>query len=314
MFQQDVNRIRAALVEHWSLPSTVRLTALPNGVTGEVWRVSDGASRSYVAKLVYGSPAEVRPGLAVAEAVQRGTGIPTGAPIRTLDGALCVLVPSLPDERHPLALLEDVGGTPVSAEDGLEPEPAAELLARVHRAEVSVDASVEIADLDHRLRYLEDDSHEIACPERLWPLLTSVVREIRELPDALTRAVAYGDGPELFARSDGQLGLIDWGAVVRAPVLYDVAIWSRGWKHEPERERFLSSYATHAELPTTELAYLDRFDRFSAAHQLRFRAYRMAHAAHYYATEAAADENARAVERLTARLTGTQKPTLPTDL
>jgi Ser/Thr protein kinase RdoA (MazF antagonist) len=296
MFHQDVNRIRSALIEHWALPEPVRLTGLPGGATAEVWRVSDGRGRGYVAKFVYGSLAEVEPGLAVPEAVQRRTGIPTGAPIRTRDGQLGVLVPSLPGERHPLALLEDVGGSPVSAESGLAPERAAELLARVHQAAPAVDVS----DLEVRLRYIEDDSFEIAYPDQLWPALGAVAREIRALSDNLTWAVCYGDGPELFDRPDGRLGLIDWGGVLRAPVLYDVAIWSRGWRHD--RERFLARYAEVASLPVAELAYLDRFDRLNSAHQLRFRAFRLARSADYYETTEAADENAAAVSKLAARL------------
>lgn len=301
MFRQDVNRVHMTLVDHWGLTEPVELTALPAGVSGEVWRVSDGLDRGYVAKFVYDSPANLEQGLAVAEAVQHRTGIPTGTPIRTKAGELSVLIPSLPGERHPIALLDDVGGTPVSAEDGLTPEQAAEVLARVHRAA----PEVEVRGLDDRLRYLEDDSHEIAHPELLWPALGSVAREIRELSDDLTWAVCYGDGPELFARPDGRLGLIDWGGVLRGPVLYDIAIWSRGWRHE--RVRFLTAYAEAAELPAAELAYLDRFDRMNAAHQLRFRAYRLARSAHYFETRATADENAAAVSELAARL-GVQLP------
>src|SRR5882757_2521497 len=126
MFKQDATIIADAITEHWNLPSPLALTdGLTRGVTADVWLVEDGAGTRYVAKFAYDSQTYFETGLSIAEHVECHTGLVTGRPIRSRAGNLTVMLPSVPGEQHPLALLSYVAGTHTQ----LEPDAAAALLA-----------------------------------------------------------------------------------------------------------------------------------------------------------------------------------------
>ena len=128
MFKQDAAVIHAALVRHWHLPEPVQLSdCLESGVTADVWLVTDSHGDRYVAKFIYDNQAGAETGLQVAEQVDANNDLTAGAPVRTHDGELTVMLPSVPGEKHPLALLRYVAGTPAV----LSPEERAELLVDV---------------------------------------------------------------------------------------------------------------------------------------------------------------------------------------
>jgi len=83
----SIDRLAATLVA-WALPGPPVVSELVAGFQGEAWLVESGGSR-YVAKIYYDTQAAVEVGLRMAETVERH-GIPSGAPLRTTDGALHV--------------------------------------------------------------------------------------------------------------------------------------------------------------------------------------------------------------------------------
>jgi hypothetical protein len=223
-----------------------------------------------VAKLCFDTRPAFEGGLAAAEHVERSAGIATGAPIRTLDGALSVLIPTVSDQEHPLALLNFVEGTPVE----LDAVAAAELLSTVHRALRSLPQVIG----HDPLAYLDDDDGGYAYEQSIRPALSAVVAEVRGAD--LTWGTCYGDGPETIRTPTGEVALLDWGGVLAGPVLWDVAEWMQ--RRGPDfSEHFQARLIELGFVGTPEMAELSLVSRVRAARELRFRAYRLLRADHY---------------------------------
>lgn len=94
-----------------------------------------------------------------------------------------------------------------------------------------------------------------------------------------------GDGPEL-RNTPGGLALIDWGAVTRAPLLWDVFQWAA--RAGVGADRFVAAYVDAGGPAAGEMQHLPVVQRLAAAHQLRFRMFRLATGAHY--DESATDD------------------------
>lgn len=272
MFRQDAAVIHDALVHHWNLPEPVRLSdSLQGGVTADVWLVTDSHGEQYVAKFIYDSQSGAEAGLRTAEQVEANSALIAGAPLRTHDGGLTVMLPSVPGEKHPLALLRYVAGTPAV----LSPEERAELLVDVQAAL----AKAHVPTAHKVLDYLSDDSIDIAYADQIRPILHECVDQVLTTED-LTWGTCYGDGPEAI-RTETGIGIVDWGGVLHGPLLWDVAQWMRYVAHEEDRDRYLAAYRAKTALPAGELTHLGKLTRLCNAHELRFRAFRVLHADHY---------------------------------
>lgn len=223
MFKQDVNIVADAIAEHWDLPDPISLTDSPTrGVTADVWLVEDGVNNRYVAKFAYESQAYFETGLSIAEHVERSTGLATGRPVRDRAGNVTVMLPSVPGEKHPLALLTHISGTPTH----LGPDAAAVLLARVH----SGLRDTHPATTPDLLQYLTDDSVAIAHAEAIRPALHKAAADVLACPE-LTWGTCYGDGPEPIRTCADAIALVDWGGVLHAPLLWDVAEWAESYEN-----------------------------------------------------------------------------------
>ena len=216
----------------------------------------------FVAKLTFDGRPFVEPGLRVAAAVAL-SGVPTGAPVLTHDGDVCVEVKGR-SRPWTVALLRAVGGKPlVPTEVGAE-EVAGDLLGRVHAhlGECSRRAWVPAELLEWSAEFAATTANTAAA---------TVVDEINAVRDLVSFSVVYGDpSPEILVDVDGTVGLIDWGTPSWGPQLHDVAAWLRWLGEEPgsgspRETRFLQSYGTHARLTSVDLSLLPVFGRYGAA-------------------------------------------------
>jgi Ser/Thr protein kinase RdoA (MazF antagonist) len=290
MFKQDVQIIADAISEHWDLPGPVTLTdSLIRGVTADVWLVDDGAGTRYVAKFAYENQAYFESGLSIAEHVERSTGLTTGRPVRDRAGELTVMLPSVPGQKHPLALLTYIAGTPTQ----LEPDATAALLARVHSGLRDTDPAA-TAD---PFGYLTDDSIDIAHADVIRPVLHKAAGDVLACR-GLTWGTCYGDGPEPIRTSSGSIALVDWGGVLHAPLLWDVAEWVETYSDPQDRQAFIAECRTLRFIDTAEFVHLDRLARLRDARALRYRAHRVLHADHYTDTRL---RDAQALQQLAAR-------------
>lgn len=290
MFTQDSAIIARALTEHWALPGPLALTdSLTRGVTADVWLVEDGTGARYVAKFAYDSQAYFETGLAIAEHVETTTGLTTGRPIRDGAGNLTVMLPSVPGEKHPLALLTYVAGEHTR----LRPDAAAALLAVVRSGLRDTDP----AAAHNPIGYLTDDSIDIAHAARIRPVLHKAAEDVLACSE-LTWGTCYGDEPEPIHTSGGALALVDWGAVLHAPLLWDVAEWAETYSTPQEKEEFVDECQNLGFINPAEFTHLDRLTRLRDARALRYRAYRVLRADHYTDTRL---RDAQALRRLAAR-------------
>ena len=291
MFKQDAKIIADAIAEHWGLPGPLTLTdSLTRGVTADVWLVEDSAGSQYVAKFAYDSQTSFEAGLRIAEHVEHRTGMLTGRPIHDRTGRLTVMLPSVPGQEHPLALLSYVAGTAIQ----LEPEAAAGLLARVHIGLLDTDPTT----ANDPIGYLTDESIAIAHVDAIRPVLRNVTNDVLDCTD-LTWGTCYGDDAEAVLTPSGEIGLVDWNGVLHAPLLWDVAEWAAGYTNRHDQQMFVAACEDLRFINRAEFVYLDRLTRLRDAHALRFRAYRVLHADHYSDTR---HQDGLELRRLAARL------------
>jgi homoserine kinase type II len=198
--------LRAALAAHWDLADST-ITAHHGGMNSATWFVARDDHR-WVAKSV---PAEAvesfRAGLAVAAAVQRA-GIPAGAAVPTVDGAIVADV-----DGRPLALLEWVPGEPLTDVDQRQ---IGTTLARVHNGLTGVGV-----DGMEQFHWVDPDADHLDV--RPW-IRGAVEGAVDALDDVGPRGLLHTDpAPEAFRLDRDQCGLIDWSVAMHGPLLYDVA-------------------------------------------------------------------------------------------
>jgi len=147
------------------------------------------------------------------------------------------------------------------------------LLAFVHERLAGLDVSAP----DTVIGYLQDQSVDYRGRDLIERALQETVDAVTGL-DQLTWGTCYGDGPEL-RNTPGGLALIDWGAVTRAPLLWDVFQWAAG--AGVGADRFVAAYVDAGGPAAGEMQHLPVVQRLAAAHQLRFRMFRVANGMHY---------------------------------
>jgi homoserine kinase type II len=216
-----VDAVADVLAQEWGL-SDVRITEHNGGMNSLTWWI-DAPHRRWVAKSVPASAGlDFLGGLAVAARVQ-AAGIPSGAAVPTRAGAVTATIADpATASRRPIALLDYVPGDELSDSDLDDVRLVGTTLGRVHVAlrDVRVDGIRGLRGIDLGAGYL-------GVREWIRPAIADVLGEYAELePDSLTSGLLHSDpAPEAFRldRSTGIVGLIDWGAALSGPLLYDLA-------------------------------------------------------------------------------------------
>jgi homoserine kinase type II len=111
-----------------------------------------------------------------------------------------------------------------------------------------------------------------------------VLGELRQIEARrpLTLGVVHGDGASvLFDAATGTRAVIDWGAAMWGPLLYDVASarWLFQFHHGRDPQDFapfLAAYRSQAPLPIDELAVLGLFVRLRCVVQAFYFSWRIA--------------------------------------
>jgi len=270
----DETAIRSALAA-WQLDATVKVELLPGGFNSRTWRVCCGTEQ-FVAKLVPHT-ATFEAGLIVAEQLERA-GFSAGGPLRTRHGALTV---RLADQS--LALLRFVRGEPIDPARTGDLRIWGETMAQIHLLQQQAPSIPEGLPrwpwtwLDPIVPYL-------GIEPSIRPTIERALEEVRELEATrpLTLGILHGDGASVLVDiTTGARAVIDWGAAMWGPLLYDVAsaCWLFQFKdrHDPrDFTPFLEAYQCHAPLPAEELSALDVFVRLRCAVQAFYFAWRIA--------------------------------------
>lgn len=271
----SIDRIAAALAA-WSLPAPVTVAELGAGFAGEAWLIEAGGRR-YVAKLCYDAQSSFEAGLRMAGIVERH-GIPIGAPVRTTDGALSVLVAHPPGHRHPLAVLQFVQGRPLDVATPGAQHLVGGLLGRVHRM-LHDDGSI-AGPGDALFAHLTEGRPGVSARYPwLRPLLLRAVDNVRAFEAAVpvTYGGIVGDYLEILRdEATDQVGIIDWSAAGRGPLLFDLALAVDQFHRAgfAETGELVASYA--AEAPVIS-GGLERYLPLLWARQARYWAWRLVH-------------------------------------
>ena len=278
-FQLSTESVHQAL-RAWSLPAW-SIRRLRGGITCDAFLVTAGRSR-YVAKFAYDSRPAVETGLRAAELVELHSELSTGGPLLTSRREMTQMVEGPPGKHHPLALLRFVPGRPLHWRSPPAPHIVGQVLGTVHHvlSQRGFDAG------RHNSLFAYLNNADPAEPEHVRAAVAAAVDAVRtfEATTAVTYGATYGDGLDIrIDMASGRLGLIDWGVVSWAPLLFDVAMAARGLRAHGWRnlDEFLHTYLQLSPMPRDELHWLALYERLYFARQARFHAFRVARGGHY---------------------------------
>lgn len=281
-------------LQAWNLPHPLLVRRLSSGFTSEVWKVETG-KECFIAKYADQSQEAFEGGLCAAELAGQ-KGIMSGTPLRTKKGALSILIEGVSGKYQPLALLHFVSGEPL---DFSEPNAASlygRLLGHTHRILLDGLGEQDLFDLYEFL--LQEDEHVTAQPS-LAPLIRKAIEAARsyEARHAVTFGVIWADRVEVLReKQTGRVGIIDWGAIERGPLLFDVAL-SILWlfpEGSKAYDEFLRAYLAIAPISAHELEGLNYYKALFWARQAKYFAYRVA--ANVTLGDANPDGNAKHLE------------------
>ena len=260
----------------WNLPEPLTVRRFAEGFTSEVWLIEANGKR-FVAKYAYQSQRDFEGGLYAAEVAEQ-YGIVSGAPIRTKDGELSLLIEGLHGQNDSLAVLRFVAGEPLNLAEVGAASLYGGLLGRMQC--ILLDGLRERYLVNLFDLILEDDP-AVAAQPGLARLIRETVEAIRryEVGHAVTYGVIWGDRIEIVHEKEtGRVGIIDWGTIEYGPLLFDVALATLWLFPEGSAayEEFLRAYLVEAPISESELAGLNYYKALLWARQARYFAYRVA--------------------------------------
>ncbi len=208
----------ARVVETSWAQSVLHFEPLTEGMNSETWLVVTDGGR-FVLKSVDQIDLGFVRGLELAALLDH-QGVTTGAPVSTLDGHLFQHI-----DNRSVALLRYVDGEPLKVAEPRSASVIGPMLARVHEA-----GATETGVFETWLRVLPLWGDYMDLVPWIRPAAEEALRDIdaSAVASSLTWAGLHGDpSPGDFLVRGGDTALIDWGATMHGPALYDVA--SAAW-------------------------------------------------------------------------------------
>jgi len=262
-------------LDAWHLRGPLRIEPLGGGINSHTWRVGS-ADELFVAKLV-GDTTTFEAGLLVAEHLDRA-GFQAGGPIRTRAGALTV-----PVGAQTLALLRFARGEVIDSSQVQDLRIWGETMGQFHNL---LQDKPELPAGLPRWPWLWFDPtvEHVRIESWIRPAIERSLAEIHQLEStcSLTLGIVHGDGAHpLIDRASGVPAVIDWGAAMWGPLLYDIgsAYWYFQFGKANAAQAFtpfLEAYQRHGRLPAAELAAIDIFARMRCAVQGFYFSWRIA--------------------------------------
>ncbi len=261
------------VLQAWPLSQPLSIRQLPGGMTSEVWQIETGDQR-FVAKYAYTTQQAFEGGLHAAELVGRH-GITCGAPLRTKQGTLSILIEDAQGQSRPLAVLRYVPGERLDLSNADTAALYGSLLGRTHSILLAEAGNWCVFDLYAFL--LEEDPAVTAQPG-LALLIRETLAAVRayETRRPVTSGIIWADALEIRIDSEtGQVGIIDWGAIERGPLLFDIAL-NESWyfsEGSQAHQEFMQAYLHEAPISADELEGIHYYKALLWARQARFFAY-----------------------------------------
>jgi Ser/Thr protein kinase RdoA (MazF antagonist) len=273
----------------WQLPGPLRIEPLEGGINSHTWRVHS-ATDLFVAKLV-GDNMTFEAGLLVAEYLNQA-GFQAGGPLRTRAGALTV-----PVGDQMLALLRFARGQLIDPTQLEDLRIWGETMGQFH------DLLQHMPEIPAGLprwpwSWLDPTAEHVRIESWIRRAIEQSLAELHQLESTrrLTLGIVHGDGAQpLIDRATARPAVIDWGAAMWGPLLYDLgsAYWyfQFGQTHAAQAfVPFLEAYQHHGPLPADELAAMDVFVRMRCVVQGFYFSWRIANNIHTGLTDAAENQ------------------------
>jgi homoserine kinase type II len=259
----------------WHLPGPLKIEPLEGGINSYTWRVHS-ANDLFVAKLA-GNITTFEAGLLVAEYLDHA-GFRAGRPIRTRAGAL-----SVPVGGQRLALLRFARGESIDPSHAEDLRIWGKTMARYHNLLQSM-PNIPAGLPRWPWSWLDPTAEYLSIEGWIRPAIEELLEQLRRLEATrpLTLGIVHGDGAQpLVDRSTGEPAVIDWGAAMWGPLLYDIgsARWffQFGEAHDAQAFRpFVEAYQHYGRLPANELAAIDMFVRLRCVVQGFYFSWRIA--------------------------------------
>jgi homoserine kinase type II len=132
--------------------------------------------------------------------------------------------------------------------------------------------------------WLDPTAEHVRIERWIGPAIEQSLAEVHQLESTrqLTLGIVHGDGAHpLIDRVTGVSAVIDWGAAMWGPLLYDIgsAYWYFQFGQANAAQAFapfLEAYQQHGRLPAAELAAIDVFVRMRCAVQGFYFSWRIA--------------------------------------
>ena len=268
----DEDKLRR-LLQDWELGSVSEIAVLPGGSNSQTWKIT-ARRGDFVAK-VASDTATFKGGLEIAEQLEVA-GFSAGRPIRRRDGSLV-----LRSSGRALCVIAFIPGNPLDLSQSTGMHTWGATMARLHGALLLL-PNVPVGVRRWPWRWLDHNADHVRSRSWLRSAITKTASQARKLTEKrdLTLGIIHGDGaPVIQDSGTGRVSVLDWGAAMWGPLLYDIA--SAYWFSviEPNLdprvfEPFLKAYRDAALLNAQEWDYLPVFIRLRAAVQGFYFAWR----------------------------------------
>jgi homoserine kinase type II len=271
---REVPRSISAALEAWGLAEPLSIEPIEGGINSHTWRV-ESPGGLFVAKLADDNPS-FEAGLLVAEYLEQA-GFRAGGPIRTRAGIL-----SVPAGDQILSLLRFAHGEPIDATQKADLQTWGATMGQFHR--LLQDMPAIPAGLPRwPWLWLDPAAEHVQIEAWIRPAIERSLAELRQLESTrvLTIGIVHGDGAEpLVERATGVPAVIDWGAAMYGPLLYDIgsAFWFFQFGQANPMHAFapfLEAYQQHGPLPADELVAMNVFVRMRCAVQAFYFSWRI---------------------------------------
>jgi homoserine kinase type II len=261
-------------LEAWDLARPLSIEPIAGGINSHTWRV-ESPGGLFVAKLADHNPA-FEAGLLVAEYLEHA-GFRAGGPIRTRAGVL-----SVPVDSQILALLRFAHGEPIDSTQESHLRTWGATMGQFHRLLQHIPV-IPAGIQRWPWLWLDPAAEHVQIEPWIRPAIERTLVELRLLEESrtLTLGIVHGDGAEpLVDRATGVPAVIDWGAAMYGPLLYDIgsAFWYFQFDQATPMQAFapfLEAYQQHGPLPADELAAMNVFVRMRCAVQAFYFSWRI---------------------------------------
>jgi Ser/Thr protein kinase RdoA (MazF antagonist) len=260
-------------LQNWDLGEVFEVSPLHGGINAQTWKLKT-ARGNFVAKFAFDKTA-FEGGLDIAEQLELA-GFSAGRPIRRRTDSLILL-----SSQGALGVLAFIPGSPLDLAQADGMCTWGSTMAILHRALLRL-PRIPAGVRRWPWRWLDPPADHVRSRPWLKDVLISVLSQAEQVTTTrnLTLGTIHGDGaPIIIDFSTKRLSVIDWGAAMWGPLLYDVA--SAYWFSVVERglepsvfDPFRRAYVDAAPVNDSEWQSLDVFIRLRGVVQGFYYAWR----------------------------------------